>query len=276
MSIEIAICSKLLQDHPMVEAIEIAGKIGYTGMEIFGVPHHLPADADDGRVRDTARALDQAGMQCVTLCTYLGGFAEKSDAECQADCDTLLRYMDLAEELECDMIRVMPGGPRDVRDAREDHWGRATHYLAECCDRALGRSLGIIVENNWGLSMTLDATLDLVARVDRPNLGVNYDPGNLYRMGKYYAIEALERLGELLWNVQVKDADKSTGEDRYQVLLGEGNVDYTSIFSWLVEEEYEGFVSAECHREPDEKMSDVDIAKHEFDAIRSLLKQAQA
>ncbi len=275
MPLPLALCSKLLQDHPMVEAIRLAADIGYTGMEIFGVPNHLPADADDALVAQTARALDQSGMECVTLCTYLGSFAEKSDAECQADCDTLLRYMDIAEELDCDMIRVMPGGPRDVRDAREDHWGRAVHYLAECCDRALSRGVGIIVENNWGLSITVDSTLDLVAQVDRPNLGINYDPGNLYRMGQYYGVEALERFGELVWNVQVKDADKSTGEDLYQCLLGEGQVDYETIFAWLLGEEYEGFVSAECHREPDNKMSAVDIARHEFTAIRSLLRKVE-
>ena len=275
MPIEIALCSKLLQDHPIVEAIEIAAKIGYTGMEIFGVPNHLPADADDARVAAVARALDKAGMECVTLCTYLGGFATKSDAECEADCEALLRYMDIADELECDMIRVMPGGPRDPRDAREDHWERAAYYLAECCDRALSRSVGIIVENNVGLSATLDSTLDLVARIDRPNLGVNYDAGNLYRFGKYYAVEALERLGELMWNVQVKEADKSTGEDIWKLLLGEGKVDYATIFAWLVGEEWDGFVSAESHREPDAQMKDVDIVKHEYDAIRGLLKKAE-
>lgn len=275
MSVPIAICSKLLQDRPLVEAVQKAAEIGYTGMEIFGVPQHLPADVDDARIAQAARALDEAGMECVTLCTYLGGFAEKSDAECAADVEALDRYMDIAEELSCDMIRLSPGGPRDVRDAREDHWGRAAHYLAECCDRALSRGLGIIVENNWGLVMTVDATLDLVARVDRPNLGINYDPGNLYRMGKYYGIEALERFGELVWNVQVKDADKSTGEDLYQCLLGEGKVDYEAIFTWLLSEEYEGYISAECHREPDDKMSDLDIARHEFEAIRGLLRRVE-
>jgi len=275
MPIEIALCSKLLQDRPMVEAIRLAADIGYTGLEIFGVPQHLPPDAGDALVADTARALEEAGMECVTLCTYLGGFAEKSDAECEADVQTLIRYMDIAEKLDCDMIRVMPGGPRDVRDAREDHWGRAAHYLAECCDRALARGMGIIVENNWGLSSTVDSTLDLIARVDRPNLGLNYDPGNLYRMGRYYAVEALERFGELVWNVQIKDADKSGGEDRWQLLLGEGQVDYETILAWLVGEEYDGFVSAECHREPDDQMTDADIARHEYEAIRKLLRKVE-
>jgi len=275
MSIPLAICSKILQERPMLEAIEIAAEIGYTGMEIFGVPNHLPLEASDELVTNTARALEKAGMEAVTLCTYLGGLAEKSDAECRQVLEGLERYLEIAEALDCDMIRVMPGGPRDVREAREDHWGRAAHYLAECCDLALGRGVGIIVENNWGLSMTVDSTLDLVARVDRPNLGINYDPGNLYRMGKYYAIEALERFGELVWNVQVKDADKSTGEDRWWLLFGEGKVDYRAIFGWLLEEDYEGYLSAECHREPDEKMSDVDIARHEFEAMRRLLRELE-
>ncbi len=276
MSIELAICSKLLQARPLLEAIELAAKIGYTGIEIFGVPQHLPRDVSDETVEQAARALGKQGLEAVTLCTYLGEFAAKSDEESERDLDDLLRYLDIAEALDCDMIRVMPGGPHDPRDAREDHWGRAAHYLAECCDRALPRGLGIVVENNRGLSATLDFTLELVAMVDRPNLGINYDPGNLYRMGKYYAIEALERLGDLVWNVQVKDADKSTGEDRWQLLLGEGQVDYESIVSWLVETEYDGFLSAECHREPDEQMTDADIASHEYEALRRLLQSADS
>ncbi len=276
MPIEIAVCSKLLQDYPLVEAIGLAAEIGYTGMEIFGVPNHLPAEVDDARVAETAQALERAGMECVTLCTYVGGFAEKSDAECAAEVEALQRYLDIAEAVDCDMIRVGPGGPRDVRDARDDHWGRAAYYLAECCDRALARGVGIIVENNWGLSMTVDSTLDLVARVDRPNLGVNYDPGNLYRMGRFYAVEALERFGELVWNVQVKDADKSEGFDNWQVLLGEGKVDYETIFAWLIAEEYEGFASVECHRDPDEQMTAVDIARHEYEALRALLTKLGA
>ncbi|NLO04380.1 MAG: sugar phosphate isomerase/epimerase [candidate division WS1 bacterium] len=272
MALRIAICSKILQDYEISEAVSIAAEIGYEGIEVFGVEKHLPADVSDGRVRSLAGQLRNAGMECVTLCTYIGAFSQKSDDECLRDVEHFRRYMDIAEELECDMIRVQPGGPPKPTAAREDHWERAAFYLRECCDLALSRDLGVVMENNFGLSATCDATLEMIARVDRPNLGINYDPGNLYRLDRYYGIEALARFGEFVWNVQVKDCYHDDSTDDYQLLLGEGEVDYGSIFAWLNENDYDGHVSAESHKEPTDDLTAVDIARHEYKAIRSLIE----
>lgn len=272
--IRIAICSKILQEYDLVEAIEIAGELGYEGIEIFGVPRHLPDDVDDETVEAAAQQLFNFGMTCVSLCTYVGLFASKSDRECEEELMKFERYMDIAERIGCRMIRVQPGGPARPEEAREDHWLRAAFYLQECCDMALGRELEVIVENNFGLTATVDATLRLIALVDRPNIGVNYDPGNLFRMDRYYGPEAMARFGSLIFNVQVKDAAKSRGVDEWKLLLGEGEVDYARIFKWLVDHGYMGYVSAECHREPDDELSAIDIARHEFEAIKDLLDQA--
>ncbi len=274
MAIRIGICSKILQDYDIEEAIAIAADIGYEGIEIFAVPKHLPEDVDDEKVEAVARELDRRGMECVSLCTYVGRFAQKGDAECEAEVEKFKRYMDIAQRLGCYMIRVLPGGPKNPRDAREDHWLRAAHYLRECCDLALGRRLGVILENNFGLTATVDGTLYLIDLVARPNIGINYDPGNLFRMDKYYGIEALERFGGLVWNVQVKDAAKSGGVDEWRLLLGDGEVDYHSIFGYLLDVGYDGYVTAECHREPDEEMSAEDIARHEYLAISQLVRES--
>ena len=272
MAMRIAICSKILQEYDISEAVSIAADIGYEGIEIFGVEKHLPADVPEKKVRSLAGQLRNVGMECVTLCTYVGMFAQKSDDECMQEVEKFRRYLDIAQELECDMIRVQPGGPPQPSAAREDHWERAAHYLRECCDLALTPDLGVVMENNFGLSATCDATLDMIARVDRPNLGINYDPGNLYRMDRYYGHEAIARFGELVWNVQVKDCYRDDREDDYKLLLGEGEVDYASIFSALDAAEYDGHVSAESHKDPTAEFTAADIAKHEYEAIRSLIE----
>lgn len=272
MALRIAICSKILQDYEISEAVSIAADIGYEGMEVFGVEKHLPPDVSEQTVSDLAGQMRNVGMECVTLCTYVGGFSQKSDDECLVDVEGFRRYLDIAVELECDMIRVQPGGPPKPTAAREDHWERAAHYLRECCDLALSHDLGVVMENNFGLSATVDSTLEMIARVDMPNLGVNYDPGNLYRLDRYHGIEALARFGELAWNVQVKDCYRDDQVDDYELLLGEGEVDYPSIFAWLDETEYDGHVSAESHKEPTEDLSAVDIAQHEYEAIRTLIE----
>ncbi len=272
MALRIAICSKILQEHEISEAVGIAAEIGYEGMEVFGVEGHLPPDVSDQTVADLAGQFRNVGMECVTLCTCVGQFSQKSDDECLEEVEAFRRYLEIAEELECDMIRVQPGGPPKPSAAREDHWARAAHYLQVCCDLALSRDIGVVMENNFGLCATVDSTLEMIARVDRPNLGINYDPGNLYRLDRYYGVEALARFGDLVWNVQVKDCYRDETTDDYQLLLGEGEVDYATIFAWLIETDYDGCVSAESQKEPTDELSAAAIARHEYDAIRALIR----
>jgi len=272
MVMRLAICTKMLQDYEMEEAVNITADIGYEGLEIFGVPRHLPHDVSNEKVEALATQLSRLGMEAVTLCTYVGMFSQKSDDECLQEVEKFRRYLDIAEALECDMIRVQPGGPPKPSEAREDHWARAAHYEQVCCDLALSYDIAVVIENNFGLSATVDSTLEMIARVDRPNFGINYDPGNLYRLAEYHGPEALARFGELTWNVQVKDCYKDDQMDDYQRLLGEGAVDYELIVAWLADAEYDGYLSAECHREPDEEMSAEDIARHEFEAIKKFIQ----
>lgn len=271
MAIRIAICSKILREYELSEAVNIAAEIGYEGIEIFGVERHLPAATPMEKIYRLAAQMRNVGIEAVTLRTDLGGFSQKSDDQCLEEVEVFRRYLDMAEELECELIGVRPGGPPVPAAAREDHRDRAAHYLRACCDLALSRDIAVVLQNNFGLSATVDSALDLIARVDMPNLGVNYDPGNLYRMDRYYGIEALARFGERVWNVQVKDCYHDETTDDYRLLLGEGEVDYRSIFTRLQENEYDGHVSAECHREPDAQLNAVDIARHEYQAIRVLL-----
>jgi len=272
MAMRLAICSKILQDYALPEAVDLAADIGYEGLEIFGLPNHLPAEVSDETVTALAKQLAGLGMESVTLCTYVGMFAQKSDDECLQEVEKFQRYLDIAEALDCDMIRVQPGGPPKPSQAREDHWARAAYYEQVCCDLALSYDIGVVMENNFGLSATVDSTLEMIARVDRPNFGINYDPGNLYRMAEYHGPEALARFGDLVWNVQAKDCYKDDQVDDYQRLLGEGEVDYELIVAWLDGADYDGYLSAECHREPDDQMSAEDIARHEFRALRKLIE----
>jgi L-ribulose-5-phosphate 3-epimerase len=274
MAIELAICSKVFQEHPLVEAVELAATIGYTGMALFAVPGHLPLEVSEAQVEQAARVLEKSGVQAVGIWTYLGYFAQESDAKCEADLETLGRYLDIAEALDCDMVRVIPGGPDLPRDAREDHWERAAHYLTEGCDRALGRGIGLVLDNNHGLTATVDGALELLSRVDRPNLGLNYDPGNLYRYGKYYAVEALERCGDHVWTMQAKDAARSSEGDRWQLPLGEGELDYGAIFEWLVDNDWEGVVIAEGAPGSLPAGEDRARAKRDYQALRRLLQAA--
>lgn len=263
------ICSKILKEYDLEEAVRISSRLGYEGIELFGFERHLPVSIEMERVKALRRLCEDLGLRVVTLCTYVGGYSELGDEECEKQLSDFRRYVEVAGELGCRLIRQIPGGPAHPRDAREDHWLRCAHYLRRAADHGLAHGVAIVLENNFGLAATVDSTLRLIRLVDRPNVGVNYDPGNIYRLTPdHYGAEAVKRFRELILNVQVKDTDGK----RIDMLLGEGRVDYASIIGALREIGYDGFLSAECHREPDERMNATQIAEHEYNAIKRLIE----
>lgn len=75
--------------------------------------------------------------------------------------------------------------------------------------------------------------LGVLEEVDRPGLGVNFDPANmiLYQMGD--PVDALERLSAWVKQIHVKDAvaTRTPGEWGAEVAVGDGEVDWPAFFA---------------------------------------------
>jgi sugar phosphate isomerase/epimerase len=70
------------------------------------------------------------------------------------------------------------------------------------CDVAAERGLRIAHQTHYRtLCETVDGTLDVVRRVNRPNFGVTFEPSNLMICGSDFGHSAIERLAPHLFNV---------------------------------------------------------------------------
>src|SRR5947209_4294057 len=96
MEPKLGLSSKVVQDRPLSEALHIAAECGYTGLELFGVPNHLPAEIGLERARDARRECDDLGLSVITICSYVGGFAEAGDREAAAQVEAFRHYLDVA------------------------------------------------------------------------------------------------------------------------------------------------------------------------------------
>ena len=291
VSHRIGLSTKVVQDLPMPEAAQVAARSGYSGLEIFGVPNHLPPETGEARLREYRRLFDDLGLRTVTICSYAGGFAELGDAECKGEVDLFRRYLEMADALGCSMVRVWADKlGRNLSTPREDHWLRAAYYVGLCADHALDAGKQVLLENHLAMTISADMTLRLLRLVDRPNVVVNFDPGNIFLAGEPYGRAATLRLRPHVGNVQVKegympeapraaagsaDATLSRG-GAYDVLLGEGNMDHLSYLRPLQESGYDGFYMAECHKSPTPEWPSARIAEHEYRALAALLDQAAA
>ncbi|MBK7643104.1 MAG: TIM barrel protein [Planctomycetes bacterium] len=78
---------------------------------------------------------------------------------------------------------------------------------------------------------TADTLLEVLARVDKTSVGVNFDPANMILYGKGEPVAALRRLARHVLQVHVKDARASVKKGRWgtEVAVGTGEVDWKNF-----------------------------------------------
>jgi sugar phosphate isomerase/epimerase len=86
-----------------------------------------------------------------------------------------------------------------------------------------------------------EVLLDVLAELDRPGCGVNFDPANMILYGMGEPVEALSKLAPRVLQIHVKDAQatKARGTWGEEVAVGEGEVDWPAIFGVLAEKRLE-------------------------------------
>lgn len=281
----ISLASKVMQDRSPEDVLRTAAQIGYGGIEWFCLPQHLPSTTTANEARDLARLTADLGLSTVCLSTYVGGFAESDDAACEEQLVILDRYLDLAAILDCPILRVWPDMMGKVLREPVDNatLTRTAHWMGRAAARAAetGRTIGI--EMHLTIGADVDLLLRLFDEAGQPNIGAIYDPGNLYLAHRPYGPDTIARLGSRIVHVQLKDASLSRptpahlvneptvrfGGD-FDLLSGEGEIDFPPLFSALRSIGYDGWYSVECHANPRPGLDSAAIAAAEYSTLRAL------
>lgn len=277
-----ALFSKVFAERSLSSAIDLTADLGYDGIEPMGREPHLPPDTSRDRAAEIRARVDDRGLEIPCLATYTGGDVDATDEERERQLADLESFLELADPLDCRLLRHSAGGP-PLHEATEADFEVAARWLRRAADLAAEYDATLAMEiHAHKLTETVDSTLKLVEMVDRENLGAIHDAGNMYIVDTDYGPKSVERLGERLSHVHVKDErrvdDASVpgafeletrhGREMFQPRrLGEGDVDHGPLFGALAEAGYDGFVSAECHVPTDEPDADIAVAEHEREAL---------
>lgn len=286
---QVSLFTKVLSERPFEDVIEIAADLGFDAIEPRGREPHLPVDTPPDAVADYAEKLEARDLNVAGLATYTGGYDDCSDAEREAELEDLRRYCSMAETLGCDLVRHNPGGPAEHRASESDYETAAT-WMRRAADVAAEHGVRLGMEIHHGsLIETAAGTVDLIERIDRPNVGAIHDAGNMYIADVEYGKDSIETLGDRVFQVhckgerRVEDADRAGGfelETRHgreafqHTFLEDGANDHAPAIAALAERGYSGHLSVECHRPSDGEWSDVDIAEHELAQLRKLIESA--
>ena len=169
----------------------------------------------------------------------------------------------MAHELGLNLVTFHAGFlPHDESDKDFTKMLRRLGEVADIFDRA---KMTVGLETGQETAPLLATVLK---RLNRPNVGVNFDPANMILYGKGDPIKALEVLGPWIRQVHVKDgkATKVPGTWGEEVPAGKGEVNWSKFFGTLQKLNFTGPIVIE-REAGNQRVADIRRAKEVVEGL---------
>lgn len=115
---------------------------------------------------------------------------------------------------------------------------------------------------------TADTLQLFLQKLDRRNVGVNFDPANMILYDKGDPIQALRLLSPWLKQCHIKDANRTRvpGTWGEEVVVGTGQVDWPAFFRVLRDNRFDGYLAIE-REAGNQRLQDIATAKRFVESI---------
>ena len=175
--------------------------------------------------------------------------------------------LEFAKSLGADLVLIFsfhrssrPAGPApdEILETLQDAAEQA---------EAAGLGLAIEVEDEFWAD-TGQRTAALMAAINHPALGVNWDPGNAFMAGDTPYPDGYQAVRNWVRHVHFKDAEMDpNGGRRFTV---HGQIDWAGQIRALANDGYAGYISIETHMRPKVK-----VAREELELVRRLIHELE-
>jgi len=241
----LAVCSWSLQPTNPQDLIE---KLSATGLrrvqlaldplrETPGVWRQAPTLLRQSGITIVSGMFGCVGEDYTTLDTIraTGGIAP--DATWEQNRANIRATVALAQQLQLRLVTFHAGFlPHEESDPA---FKKMVQRLVETADAFKTANITLGLETG---QETASALVQLLQKLNRSNVGVNFDPANMILYDKGDPIEALRKLGPWIRQVHIKDArrTKVPGTWGEEVAVGSGEVDWRAFFATLRECKFAG------------------------------------
>ena len=143
----------------------------------------------------------------------------------------------LAEELGLKLVTFHAGFlPHEDHDPNRV---RLQERLFQVVEVFHAKRIGLAMETG---QESVPELVQWLQKLDRPNLGVNFDPANMILYDKGDPIAALRTLGSWIRQVHIKDATRTRKPGTWgeEVAAGSGEVDWRAFFTTLRDLDFQG------------------------------------
>ncbi len=203
---------------------------GFRSVELTSVPgwtEHVRRGADDEEIQTVKDLLAQYRLAPISLSGH-------SDLVTDDGVAAFRQALDLCRALGIPLVTTSTGGHADTSQGSLDEQRDA--FLARIgplADEAAADGIAICLETHGGLLATGAISADLVRRIDKPNVGINYDAGNVIFYGDTKPEGAdIAAAAPLVNHLHVKDKIGGAGVWHFPA-VGTGEIDYAAIFAAL-------------------------------------------
>jgi L-ribulose-5-phosphate 3-epimerase len=148
--------------------------------------------------------------------------------------------VDLCEKLGIGLMNTAIGGHYSEEEDQDAFMG----FIHELADYAAARDITIGLEVHGEIMANGARSLPVIADIDRPNVGINYDTANCIFYGDTQPLEDLALTVPHLVHVHLKDKIGGPGVWNFPA-VGEGEVDFAAVLETLAASGYTGPTSVE-------------------------------
>jgi sugar phosphate isomerase/epimerase len=150
-------------------------------------------------------------------------------------------------------------------DQSDPHFGIMLGRLAEVADVFADAGMNLAFETG---QETAAALLEVLQKLNKKNVGVNFDPANMILYDKGNPIEALRLLGGSVRQVHIKDAvrTKVPGTWGEEVPVGTGQVDWDAFLATLNANSFTGDLVIE-REAGQQRVADIRFARQTLERI---------
>lgn len=242
--------------------VELASKLDIDGLEFYSGFLELKDRNAWGASR---RMVEEKGLTIPMLCCS-PDFTHPDAKFRQEQIDLEKGWIDMTVELGGKFCRVL-SGQRRPEVSRADGIRYAAECIGACIPHAQAGGVTLILENHYKdnywqypeFAQRIDVFCDLVAAIDSPAFGVNYDPSNTFLAGED-PLALLERVKHRVVTMHASDRYLAEGtiedlrkeEDSVGYAkrlrhgeIGQGMNDYDAIFGTLAGVGFNGWISIE-------------------------------
>jgi sugar phosphate isomerase/epimerase len=176
---------------------------------------------------------------------------------------------DLAKDMELNLVTFHAGFLPE--DERAPEFAKLFQRIWRVADLFAAKGIELGFETGQETAPTLREFLE---KLNRANVGVNFDPANMILYDKGNPIEALRVLGPWLKQCHVKDATKTRQPGTWgdEVVVGTGEVDWPEFFRALDQLKFSGYCCIE-REAGQQRTEDIRSAREFVEAVLEKVKR---